>query len=177
LPKLKPGAPPYKGLPATANRRSVKRAEKMEGGADSGRGNTVEGFKAELYESIELLLADRELRKLLCSLDNGVYRDFLVAYLKRLLRPITTNDVIDMISNLMQFGLFEVELRTLPPIPLPKQLFVKKKETKEGVIEILKPPRGFEVIGVYGDKILVKTFKVFLKPSKELKSVCSILKG
>jgi len=41
----------------------------------------------------------------------------------------------------------------------------------------LQPPRGFEVIGVYGDKILVKTFKVFLKPSKELKSVCSILRG
>jgi hypothetical protein len=151
--------------------------KKMEKEAEPGRGNTSEVFKAELYESLELLLADRELRKLLCSLENGVYRDFLVAALKRLLRPITTNDVIDMISNLMQFGLFEVELRTLPPIPLPKQLFVKKKETKEGVIEILKPPRGFEVIGVYGDKILVKTFKVFLKPSKELKSVCSILKG
>jgi hypothetical protein len=149
----------------------------MEGGADSSRGNTSEDFKAELYESIELLLADRELRKLLCSLENGVYRDFLVGALKRLLRPITTSDVIDMISNLIQFGLFEVELRTLPPIPLPKQLFVRRRKTKEGVIEILQPPRGFEVLGVYGDKILVKTFKVFLKPSKELKSVCSVLKG
>jgi hypothetical protein len=144
---------------------------------EPSRGNTSEDFKAELYESIELLLADRELRKLLCSLENGVYRDFLVGALKRLLRPITKNDVEDMISNLMQFGLFEVELRTLPPIPLPKQLFVKRKKTKEGVIEFLQPPRGFEVIGVYGDKILVKTFKVFLKPSKELKSVCSVLRG
>jgi hypothetical protein len=149
----------------------------MEGGAGSSRGNTSEVYKEELYESIELLLSDRELRKLLCSLERGVYRDMLVAAMKRLLRPITTSDVIDMISNLIQFGVFEVELRTPPPIPLPRQLLTRRKKTKEGVIEILQPPRGFEVLGVYGDTVLVKTFKVFLKPSKELKSVCSILKG
>ena len=144
-------------------------------GADSSRANTSEVYKEELFESIELLLADRELRKLLCSLENGVFRDILVDALKRLLRPITKNDVIDTINNWIQLGVFEVELRTPPPVPLPKQLFIKRKKTKEGVVEILQPPRGFEVLGVYGDKILVKTFKVFLKPSKELKSVCSIL--
>ena len=144
-------------------------------GADSSRANTSEVYKEELYESIEFLLADRELRKLLCSLENGVYRDILVDALKRLLRPITKSDVIDTINNWIQLGVFEVELRTPPPIALPKQLFIKRKKTKEGVVEILQPPRGFEVLGVYGDKILVKTFKVFLKPSKVLKSVCSIL--
>jgi hypothetical protein len=153
----------------------------MEGGADSSRDKFSEvykeDYKVELYESLELLLLDKELRKLLCSLENGVYRDFLVAALKRLLRPITKNDVEDMINNMIQFGLFEVELRTLPPIPLPKQLFVKRRKTKEGVVEFLQPPRGFEVVGVYGDVVLLKTFKVFLKPSKVLKSVCNVLKG
>ena len=144
-------------------------------GEEPGRGITSEVYKEELYESIELLLVDRELRKLLCSLERGVYRDMLVVALKMLLRPITKGDVIDMISNMIQFGLFEVELRTPPPVPLPKQLFVKKRKTKEGFVEILQPPRGFEVLGVYGDVVLVKTYKVFLKPSKVLKSVCSVL--
>jgi hypothetical protein len=143
--------------------------------ADSSRANTSEVYKEELFESIELLLADRELRKLLCSIENGVFRDILVDALKRLLRPITKSDVIDTLNNWIQLGVFEVELKTPPPVALPKQFFIRRKKTKEGVVEILQPPRGFEVLGVYGDKILVKTFKVFLKPSKELKSVCSIL--
>ncbi len=143
--------------------------------AGPSRASSSEGYKEGLYESIELLLADRELRKLLCSLESGVFRDVLVVALKKMFRPITTSDVIDMISNLIQLGVFEVELRTTPPRALPRQLFTKRKKTKEGVVEILQPPRGFEVLGVYGDTVLVKTFKVFLKPSKELKSVCSIL--
>jgi hypothetical protein len=144
-------------------------------GEGSSRANTSEVYKEELFESIELLLADRELRKLLCSIENGVFRDILVDALKRLLRPITKSDVIDTLNNWIQLGVFEVELKTPPPVALPKQFFIRRKKTKEGVVEILQPPRGFEVLGVYGDKILVKTFKVFLKPSKELKSVCSIL--
>jgi hypothetical protein len=147
----------------------------MAGGEGSITTSSSESFKEELYESIEVLLADKEVRRLLCSLENGVFRDVLAVALKKMLRPITTNDVIDIISNMIQLGMFEVEFRTLPPIALPKQLLVKRKKTKEGVIEVLKPPRGFEVIGVYGDTVLLRTFKLFLKPSKELRAVCSVL--
>ncbi len=147
----------------------------MAGGEISSIASSSQSFKEELYESIEVLLADREVRRLLCSLENGVFRDVLAIALKRLLRPITTNDVIDIISNMIQLGMFEVEFRTPPPTALPKQLLVKRKKTKEGVVEVLKPPKGFEVIGVYGDTVLLRTFKLFLKPSKELRAVCSVL--
>jgi hypothetical protein len=147
----------------------------VAGGEVSSKASSIQELKEELYESIEVLLADREVRRLLCSLENGVFRDVLAMALKRLLRPITTNDVIDIISNMIQLGLFEVEFRILPPIALPKQLLVKRKKTKEGVVEVLKPPKGFEVIGVYGDTVLLRTFKLFLKPSKELRAVCSVL--
>jgi hypothetical protein len=148
-----------------------------EGG--SGRGSSSEGFKAEayadLYESIEVWLYDKEVRRLLCNLEDGVFRGSLADAFKRLFRPITVRDVENMINNMIQFGLFEVEMRSLPPIPLPKQLLVKKKKTKEGVIEVIQPPKGFEILGVYGDTVLLRTVKVFLKPSKLLKSVCSVL--
>jgi hypothetical protein len=147
----------------------------VAGGEVSSKASSIQELKEELYESIEVLLADREVRRLLCSLENGVFRDVLAMALKRLLRPITTNDVIDIISNMIQLGMFEVEFRILPPIALPKQLLVKRKKTKKGVVEVLKPPKGFEVIGVYGDTVLLRTFKLFLKPSKELRAVCSVL--
>jgi hypothetical protein len=148
-------------------------------GADSGRGSSSEGFKAdpyaELYESIEVWLYDREVRRLLCSLEDGIYRSSLADAFKRLFRPIMVRDVENMINNMIQLGVFEVEMRTPPPTPLPKHLLIKKKKTKEGVIEILQPPKGFEIIGVYGDTVLLRTVKMFLKPSKLLKSVCSVL--
>jgi len=153
----------------------------MERGESSSITSSSESFKIELYESLEVLLYDREVRKLLCSLENGIYRDILVEALKRLLRPITKNDVIDTISNLIQLGVFDVELRTLPPRALPKQLFVKRKKARsrgkseEGVVEVLEPPKGFEIVGVYGDVVLLRTQKLFLKPTKELRAVCSAL--
>jgi hypothetical protein len=77
---------------------------------------------------------------------------------------------------LIQLGVFKVELRTLPPTALPKQLFVKRKKTKKGVVELLEPPKGFEVLGVYEDTVLLRTSKLFLKPTQELRAVCSVLK-
>jgi hypothetical protein len=157
----------------------------MEKEGGSSRESYIQDLKAdklELYESLEVLLYDREVRKLLCSLENGIFRDALVAALQRLLRPITKNDVIDIISNLIQLGVFDVELKTLPPRALPKQLFVKRRKTKgkrkseEGFVEVLEPPKGFEVVGVYGDVVLLRTQKLFLKPTKELRAVCSVLK-
>jgi hypothetical protein len=154
----------------------------MERGESSITTSSSESFKIELYESLEVLLADKEVKKLLCSLESGIFRDALVVALKRLLRPITKNDVIDIISNLIQLGVFEVESRILPPRALPKQLFVKRKKTKgkrkseEGVVEVLEPPKGFEIVGVYGDTVLLRTQKLFLKPTKELRAVCSVLK-
>jgi hypothetical protein len=144
-----------------------------EGG--SSRASASEGYKAELYESVEVWLYDKEVRRLLCSLEEGVARDALVDAFKRLFRPITLQDVENRINNMIQFGLFEVELMQTPPVPLPKEFFIKRKKTKEGVIEILQAPKGFVIEGVYGDKVLVRTSKVFLKPSKLLKSVCSVL--
>jgi hypothetical protein len=144
---------------------------------DSGRASSSEGYKAELYETVEVWLYDKEVRRLLCSLEEGVARDALVDAFKRLFRPITLSDVENRINNMIQLGLFEVELRQTPPVPLPKEFFIKRKKTKEGVIEILQAPKGFVIEGVYGDKVLVKTFKVFLKPSKLLKSVCNVLES
>ncbi len=152
-------------------------------GGRSGRGSTSEGYKADngevyradIYESVEVLLYDKELRKLLCNIEVGVYRDTLIAALKRLLRPITKDDVIDIISNMIQLGLFEVELRILPPITLPKAFFVRRRRTKKGVIETLEIPHGFEVVDILEDAVILRPHKVFLKPTEELRAVCSVL--
>jgi hypothetical protein len=146
-----------------------------EAEAGSGRGSTSESFKADILESVEVLLYDRELRKLLCSIEGGVYRDMLIPALKRLLRPITKDDVVDIISNMIQLGLFTAELRVIRPVALPKMLLVKKKKTRKGVIEILKLPEGFKVIDDLGDTVILEVVKVFLKPTQELRAVCSVL--
>jgi hypothetical protein len=146
-----------------------------EAEAGSGRGSSSEGFKADILESVEVLLYDKELRRLLCSIEGGVYRDMLIPALKRLLRPITKDDVVDIISNMIQLGLFTAELRVIRPVALPKMLLVKRKKTRKGVIEILKLPEGFKVIDDLGDTVILEVVKVFLKPTQELRAVCSVL--
>jgi hypothetical protein len=169
-------------LTATADpqkRESVKVRQRMEGGRSSSRDTASEvykeDYKVELYESAEVLLYDKELRKLLCSIEGGVYRDALIPALKRLLRPITKDDVVDIISNMIQLGLFTVEMRVIYPVTLPRQLLVKKVKTKKGVVEILKPPEGFEVVDTIGDVVVFRVSKVFLKPTQELRAVCNVL--
>ncbi len=155
----------------------------MEGGRSSGRDSSSEGYKADnsevyradIYESVEVLLYDKELRKLLCNIEVGVYRDTLIAALKRLLRPITKDDVVDIISNMIQLGLFTAELRILPPTTLPKAFFVRRRRTRRGVIETLEIPHGFEVVDVLEDAVILRPRKVFLKPTEELRAVCSVL--
>jgi hypothetical protein len=165
----------------------------MEGeSSDSGRTITTSGYKtenrneileslakAEVYESLELLLSDKELRKWLCSRELGVYRDLLWAWLKRLLRPITGEEVDSIINTLIQLGVFKVEWRKPPPFVLPKELLVKKKKAKKGkVVETLEPPKGFEIEGVYGDVVVLRVSKQFLTPSEMLKAVCrEVAKG
>jgi hypothetical protein len=146
-----------------------------EAEAGSGRGSSSEGFKADILESVEVLLYDKELRRLLCSIEGGVYRDMLIPALKRLLRPITKDDVVDIISNMIQLGLFTAELRVIRPVALPKMLLVKRKKTRKGVIEILKLPEGFKVIDDLGDTVILEVVKVFLKPTQELRAVCNVL--
>jgi hypothetical protein len=147
------------------------------GGQSSITTSSSESFKEELYETLELLLSDKDFR-ILCKLENGVYRDALVALLKRILRPASFKDVNDFISDLTQIGVFEVELRDIE-VALPKQLFIKKRRSKKGgVREELQIPKGFEVIGdsLNGDPILLlRTYKQVLKPSRELLAVCSNL--
>jgi hypothetical protein len=147
------------------------------GGQSSITTSSSESYKEELYETLELLLSDKDFR-ILCKLENGVYRDVLVALMKRILRPASFKDVNDFISDLIQIGAFEVELRDIE-VALPKQLFIKKRRTKKGgVKEELQIPLGFEVIGesLDGDPILLlRTYKQVLKPSRELVAVCSSL--
>jgi hypothetical protein len=158
----------------------------MEERAGSSIASSIQSFKAELYETLELLLSDKDFR-ILCKLENGVYRDVLVALLKKILRPASFEDVNDFISDLTQIGVFEVELRDVE-VALPKQLFIKKRRTKkggkkrrtkkEGVREELQIPTGFEVIGESLDGnpiLLLRTYKQVLKPSRELVAVCSSL--
>jgi hypothetical protein len=149
----------------------------MEKAGGSSIASSIQSFKAELYETLELLLSDKDFR-ILCKLENGVYRDVLVALLKKILRPASFEDVNDFISDLTQIGAFEVELRDIE-VALPKQLFIKKRRTKKGgVREELQIPLGFEVIGesLDGDPILLlRTYKQVLKPSRELVAVCSNL--
>jgi hypothetical protein len=151
----------------------------VEGG--SSRASASEAYKADLYETIEAFLVDREMRRFLCGIEGGLYRDGMVAALKRLLRPITMQDVLNTINNMIQLRMFEVEFRTLT-VPLPKELLVKRRKVRgrrseEGFVEELKPPKGFEVEGIYGDTVILRSKKVFLKPTKELQAVCRVLES
>jgi len=147
-----------------------------EGG--SGRATAIEGFKAELYESLELLLSDKDFR-ILCRLQDGVYRDVLVALLKKVLRPSSFKDANDFVSDLIQIGALEVELRYVETV-VPRQLLIKRRKTKRGEVEVLQIPKGFEAVGevksISGEPmLLLRTYKQVLKPSKELIAVCNNL--
>ena len=147
-----------------------------EGG--SGRATAIEGFKAELYESLELLLSDKDFR-ILCRLQDGVYRDVLVALLKKVLRPSSFKDANDFVSDLIQIGALEVELRYVETV-VPRQLLIKRRKTKRGEVEVLQIPKGFEAVGevksISGEPmLLLRTYKQVLKPSKELIVVCNNL--
>jgi hypothetical protein len=146
--------------------------------ADPNRAIASEGFKAELYESLELLLSDRDFR-ILCRLQDGVYREVLIGMLKKVLRPAVLKEVNDFISGLTQIGALEIDLDYVE-VPVPKKLLVKKKKTKKGEVEELQIPKGFEWIGeVESPKgepmLLLRTYKQVLRPSKELVAVCNNL--
>jgi hypothetical protein len=150
----------------------------MEAEAGSGRGITSEDFKAELYESLEVLLSDKDFR-ILCRLQDGVYRDVLVALLKKVLRPVSFKEVNDFISDLVQIGALNVELKYVETA-VPRQLLVKRRKTKSGEVEKLQIPKGFVWVGEVetpsGEPaLLLRTYKQVLKPSKELVAVCNNL--
>jgi hypothetical protein len=152
--------------------------EKMEERGGSSIASSIQSFKAELYETLELLLSDRDFR-ILCKLENGVYRDVLVALLKRVLRPSSFKDANDFVSDLIQIGALEVELRYVETA-VPRQLLVKRRKTKRGEVERLQIPKGFEWVGEVetpkGEPmLLLRTYKQVLKPSRELVAVCSSL--
>jgi hypothetical protein len=150
----------------------------MEERGGSSIASSIQSFKAELYETLELLLSDRDFR-ILCKLENGVYRDVLVALLKRVLRPSSFKDANDFVSDLIQIGALEVELRYVETA-VPRQLLVKRRKTKRGEVERLQIPKGFEWVGELESPsgepmLLLRTYKQVLKPSRELVAVCSSL--
>jgi hypothetical protein len=150
----------------------------MEKAGGSSIASSIQSFKAELYETLELLLSDKDFR-ILCKLENGVYRDVLVALLKRVLRPSSFKDANDFVSDLTQIGALEVELRYVETA-VPRQLLVKRRKTKSGEVEELQIPKGFEWVGEVetpkGEPmLLLRTYKQVLKPSRELVAVCSSL--
>jgi hypothetical protein len=143
--------------------------------AAPSRASSSEGFKPALYESLELLLSDKDFR-FLCRLQDGVYREVLLGMLKKVLRPTSFKEVNDFISDLTQIGALKIELDYVE-VPVPKQLLVKKKKTKKGEVEVLQIPKGFEWIGEVESPtgepmLLLRTYKQVLKPSEELIAVC-----
>jgi hypothetical protein len=158
-----------------ATGRSVNRVKKMAEEGGSGRASASGGYKAELYESLELLLSDKDFR-FLCRLQDGVYREVLLGMLKKVLRPTSFDDVNDFISGLTQIGALKIELDYVE-VPVPKQLLIKKKKTKKGEVEVLQIPKGFELVGEVKSPtgeplLLLRTYKQVLKPSEELIAVC-----
>jgi hypothetical protein len=150
----------------------------MEERGGSSIASSIQSFKAELYETLELLLSDKDFR-ILCKLENGVYRDVLVALLKKVLRPSSFKDANDFVSDLIQIGALEVELRYVETA-VPRQLLVKRRKTKRGEVERLQIPKGFEWVGELESPsgepmLLLRTYKQVLKPSRELVAVCSSL--
>jgi len=138
--------------------------------AGSGRGGFVESLKVEkgeLYQTLEVLLKDRNFR-FLCNIE-GIYRDDLVALVKTALRPYSKKDANDYVNHWIQIGVFEVELKDVEFL-MPKQLLERRKGRKS------KVSKGYEIIGELEDgRVLIRTFKQFLIPTQELKAVCSVL--
>jgi hypothetical protein len=143
----------------------------MEREAGSSREITIQSLKTEkteLYQTLEALLKDRNF-KFLCNIE-GIYRDDLVALVKTALRPISKKEANDYVGHWIQIGVFEVELKDVEFLE-PKQLLKKRKGKKSEV------SKGYEVVGELedGSEVLLRTFKQFLKPSRELRAVCTVL--
>jgi hypothetical protein len=141
----------------------------MEGRAGSSREDFIESLKTErleLYQTLEALLRDKNF-KFLCNIE-GIYRDDLVALVKTALRPTSKKDANDYVSHWIQIGVFEVELKDVEFL-MPKQLLERRKGRKS------KVSKGYEIIGEMEDgRILIRTFKQFLVPSQELRTVCNL---
>jgi hypothetical protein len=145
----------------------------MEKGAGSSREIAIESLKTEkteLYQTLEVLLRDRNF-KFLCNIE-GIYRDDLVALVKTALRPISRKEANDYVSHWIQIGVFEVELKDVEFLQ-PKQLLKRRKGKKSEV------SRGYEVVGELedGGMVLLRTFKQFLKPTRELRAVCTVVES
>jgi hypothetical protein len=145
----------------------------MEKGAGSSREIAIESLKTEkteLYQTLEVLLRDRNF-KFLCSIE-GIYRDDLIALVKTALRPISRKEANDYVSHWIQIGVFEVELKDVEFLQ-PKQLLKRRKGKKSEV------SRGYEVVGELedGGMVLLRTFKQFLKPTRELRAVCTVVES
>jgi hypothetical protein len=142
----------------------------MEREAGSSREDFIESLKTgrlELYQTLEVLLRDKNY-KFLCNIE-GIYRDDLVALVKTALRPATKKDANDHVNHWIQIGVFEVELKDVEFL-MPKQLLEKRKGKKS------KVSKGYEIIGETEDgKVLIRTFKQFLIPTQELRTVCNLL--
>jgi hypothetical protein len=117
-----------------------------------------------------VLLRDRNF-KFLCSIE-GIYRDDLIALVKTALRPISRKEANDYVSHWIQIGVFEVELKDVEFLQ-PKQLLKRRKGKKSEV------SRGYEVVGELEDEgmVLLRTFKQFLKPTRELRAVCTVVES
>jgi len=145
----------------------------MEKEGGSSREIAIESLKTEkteLYQTLEALLKDRNF-KFLCNIE-GIFRDDLIALIKTALRPISKKEANDYISHWIQIGVFEVELKDVEYLE-PKQLLKKKRRKEDG----FKVSKGYEVVGELedGSAVLLRTFKQFLKPSKELRAVCTVI--
>jgi hypothetical protein len=202
LPRLKPGAPPYKGLPATANLRSVKQVKKMVGRGNPDRGSSIGGLKANtdsrdgaLYNTIKLLLYDERGFRHLCDIDDeGIYRDGLEMKLRQWIRPLSRKDAQDYITNLVALGVFNTVIVTIEkPIPVDqlRKRGGKKKQPPAEVLEAIekvepefralipediKIPRGYQFVGFvrtgFTVSAIVRFWKVKLIPSGMLREVC-----
>jgi hypothetical protein len=147
----------------------------MEREAGSSREITIQSLKTEkteLYQTLEVLLRDRNF-KFLCNIE-GIYRDDLVALVKTALRPISKKEANDYVGHWIQIGVFEVELKDAEFLK-PKQLLEKRKGNRKG--KKSEVSKGYDVVGELedGSMVLLRTFKQFLKPSKELRAVCTVL--
>jgi hypothetical protein len=149
----------------------------MEKGAGSSREIVIGSLKTEkleLYQTLEVLLRDRNF-KFLCNIE-GIYRDDLVALVKAALRPISRKEANDYVSHWIQIGVFEVELKDVEFLQ-PKQLLKRRKGKKSG--KKSEVSQGYEVVGELEDEgmVLLRTFKQFLKPTRELRAVCTVVES
>jgi len=118
------------------------------------------------YASIELILSDRELANILCKIHSEVYKDALIAVLKRVLRPASRFEIERYIMDMISMNVFGVKTVKVDLI-LPRELFEKRKARKKKKQET--QPLDAEI-----QHVLYESWKVVLEPSEKLRSVCRI---